>query len=95
MYNTNSDIRFKNAMLKSDYSNEYILFKGRITITGWKADKINKVVIFKNFALFINCKREINNKQMLSAIYNLIEYSDSFSKTIWKLMTILETWAKW
>ena len=37
VYNTNSDIRFKTIMLKSslqDYSDAYILFKGRITITG-------------------------------------------------------------
>ena len=36
-YNTNSDIRFKNTMLKSslcDNSDAYILVKGRITITG-------------------------------------------------------------
>ena len=36
-YNTNSDIRFKTTMLKSslcDYSDAYILAKGRITITG-------------------------------------------------------------
>ena len=35
--NTNSDIRFKTTMLKSslcDYSDAYILVKGRITITG-------------------------------------------------------------
>ena len=34
-YNTNSDIRFKTTMLKSslcDYSDAYILVKGRITI---------------------------------------------------------------
>ena len=37
MYNTNSDIRLKTTMLKSslcDYSDAYILVKGRITITG-------------------------------------------------------------
>ena len=37
VYNTNSDIRFKTTMLKSslcDYSDAYILVKGRITITG-------------------------------------------------------------
>ena len=36
VYNTNSDIRFKTTMLKSslcDYSDAYILVKGRITIT--------------------------------------------------------------
>ena len=37
LYTTNSDIRFKTPMLKSslcNYSDAYILVKGRITITG-------------------------------------------------------------
>ena len=41
VYNTNSDISFKTTMLKSslcDYSDAYILVKGRITITGAGAD---------------------------------------------------------
>ena len=36
-YNVNSQIKFKTTMLKSslcDYSNAYILVKGKITITG-------------------------------------------------------------
>ena len=55
-YNTNSDIRFKTTMLKSilcDYSDAYILVKGRITITGAgddaaarQADERNKEVIY-------------------------------------------------
>ena len=39
--NVNSQIKFKTAMLKSslcDYSDAYILVKGRITITGAGAD---------------------------------------------------------
>ena len=57
VYNTNSNIRFKTAMLKSslcDYTDAYILVKGRITITGAgddaaarQADERNKGVIFK------------------------------------------------
>ena len=56
-YNTNNDIRFKATILKStlcDYSDEYILVKGRITITRARADAAvrqaderNTVVIFK------------------------------------------------
>ena len=41
VYDVNSDIRFKTTMLKSslcDYSDAYILVKGRITITGAGAD---------------------------------------------------------
>ena len=58
-------------MLKSilcGYSDAYIFVKGKITITGSgddtaarQADERSKGVIFKNCALFINCKIEINN----------------------------------
>ena len=64
--NTNSDIRFKTTMLKSslcDYSDAYILVKGRITITGAgadaaarQADERNKGVIFKNCARLLIVK---------------------------------------
>ena len=79
-----------------DYSNAYILVKERITITGAgddtaarQADERNKGVIFKNCAPFTNCKSEINNTEIDNAkdvdivmpIYNLIEYSDNYSKT--------------
>ena len=66
VYNTNSNIRFKNAMLRSslcDYSDANIRVKRTITITGVgddaaarQADERNKGVILKNCALFINCK---------------------------------------
>ena len=74
----------------------FILVKGTITITGEKADdaakwldEINKGVIIKNCAPFINCKTEINNTERDNAkdidivmpIYNLIEYSDNYSRT--------------
>ena len=99
VYNVNSDIRFKTTMLKSglcDYSDAYILAKGRITITGARADAAarqtnerDKRVIFKNFAPFINCKSKISNTEMhntedidiLMPMYNLIKYSDNYSKT--------------
>ena len=99
MYNTNSDIRFKTTMLKSslcDYSHACILAKGRITITGAradaaarKADERNKGIIFKNCATLINCKSEINNIEIdnpkhidiVMPMYNLTEYSDNYSKT--------------
>ena len=54
--NTNSDIRFKTTMLKSnlcDYSDAYILVKEKVTITGARndaaarqVDERNKGVIF-------------------------------------------------
>ena len=99
VYNLNSDIRFKTTTLKSslcDYSDAYILVKGRITITGEGADAAarqlderDKRVIFKSCAPFIDCKTEINNTKIDNAkdtdivmpMYTLVEYSDNYSKT--------------
>ena len=73
-YNVNSQIKFKTTMLKSslcDYSDAYILVKGKITITGAaadaatrQADERDKGVAFKNCAPFVNCISEINNTQV-------------------------------
>ena len=96
-YNNNSQIRFKTRMLKSslcDYSDAYILVKGTIAVHNTAAADVdanntNKKVIFKNCAPFFNCISEINNTQVDNAndtdivmpMYNLIEYSDNYSKT--------------
>ena len=57
-----------------DYSDPYILVKGRITITSEgadaaaiQADERNKEVIFKNCVVFTNCKSEINNAEINNA----------------------------
>ena len=99
MYNTNSNNSFKTTMLKSslcDYSDAYILVKGRITITREEDDAAsgqaverNKGVIFKDSAPYLNCKSEINNAEIDNAknvdivmpMYNLIEHCDNYSKT--------------
>ena len=70
-HNVNSQIKLKTIMLKSslpDYSDAYILVKGKITITGAgddaaarKADERDKVVAFKNCAPFTTCISSINN----------------------------------
>ena len=80
----------------SDYSDAYILLKGTITVTGEGADAAikqvderNKGIIFKTCSPFIYCKSEINNTEIGNAknidkampMYNLIEYSDNYSKT--------------
>ena len=62
-------MKFKTTMLKSglcDYSDAYILVKGKITIrgagddaTGIQADERDKGVAFKNCAPFTNCISEI------------------------------------
>ena len=79
-----------------DYSDAYILVNGTIKITGAGDDAVarqanerNKEVIFTNCASFTNCISEISNTQMNNAkdldvvmpVYNLIEYSDNYSKT--------------
>ena len=79
-----------------DYADAYILVKGTIRITGARgdtaarrADKRNKGVIFKNCAPFTKCIRKINGTETNNAqdidivvpMYNLIQYSDSYSKT--------------
>ena len=87
----------KTALLRSslcDYSEVYILVKRNITFNntagaGVAANNINKKVIFKNCAPFTNCISKINNTQIDNAeyidivmpMYNLIEYSDNYSKT--------------
>ena len=84
-------------MLRSslcDYSDAYILVKGNITVNNTAADgaaanNTNKKVIFKNCAPFTNCISKINNTQVDNAkdidivmpMYNLIEYSNNYSKT--------------
>ena len=84
-------------MLKSslcDYNDAYILVKGTISVNNtaaaadFAANNINKKVIFKNCAPFINCMSEINNTQVDNAkeidivmsMYNLLEYSDNYVK---------------
>ena len=79
-----------------DYEDAYILVKGTITITGQgnndaarQADEREKGVIFKNCAPFTECISRINNTDIDNAkdidivmpMYNLIEYSDNYSKT--------------
>ena len=79
-----------------DYVDSYILVKRTITITGAGAnadarqtDERYKGVAFKNCAPFTKCISRINNADIDNAhdidivmpMYNLIEYSDNYSKT--------------
>ena len=79
-----------------DYADAYVLVKGTITITGAgadaaarQADERDKGVIFKNCAPFTKCISRINGTDIDNAqdidivmpMYNLIEYSDNYSKT--------------
>ena len=83
-----------------DYSEECILVEGTIIVESKTAhdqpyNAVNKKAIFKNYGSFTNCISRINNTQVDDAhdidaalpIYNLIEYSDNYSKTfgtLWK-----------
>ena len=82
-------------MLRSnlcDYRDVYILVKGTITVasigTPAAPNNAGKKEIFRNCAPLTSCIRRINNTQIDDAqyidvvmpMYNLIEYSDSFSK---------------
>ena len=96
-YSPNKQTRFKTSMLRSslcDYSDAYILVKGNITVNNTAADGAdandnNKKVIFNNCAPFTNWISKRNNEQIdnaeyidiLMTRYNLIEYSDNYSKT--------------
>ena len=96
-YSPDKQIRFKTAMLRSslcDYSDAYILVKGNISVNnnvaaGANENDIGKKVTFKNCPPFTNCISKIINTQIDNAeyidivmpMYNLIEYSDNYSKT--------------
>ena len=79
-----------------DYADAYVLLNGRLTITGAgdngaarRAVEGDKGVTFKNCAPFVKCINRINNTEIDNAkdidivmpMYNLIEYSDNYSKT--------------
>ena len=79
-----------------NYADSYIHVKGTITITSEgdnaaaeRADERDKGVTFKNCAPFTKCISRINNTDIDNAhdidivmpMYNLIEYSDNYSKT--------------
>ena len=79
-----------------DYADAYILVKGTITITGAgdaaaakRLGERNKDVVSKNCAPFTKCISRINNTNIYNVqyidivmpVYNLIEYSNNYSKT--------------
>ena len=81
-------------MLRSslfDYSDVYALVSGAITVAALVVGRGNNniQVVFKNCALFVNCITKLNNTQLVNSkginvvmpMYNLIEFSGSYSKT--------------
>ena len=96
-YPVNRQIDFKTSMLRSslcDFSDAYILVEGSISVNntaaeGAAANNTNKKVIVKNCAPFTKCISRINNTDIdnyqgidiIMLMYNLVEYSDNYSKT--------------
>ena len=87
-YNVNSQIKFKTTVLKSslcDYSDAYIRPKGNVTINNQQLQVLIQIIQIA----YTNCISQINNTQIDNAkdtdivmsMYNLIEYSDNYSKT--------------
>ena len=87
-----SRIRFKTSTLRSDlydFSDAYIVMKGKITVTNPKNDACDKKLAFKNNAPFVSCVSKINNTfidnaedlDVVMPMYNLLEYSKNYSKT--------------
>ena len=86
-----------------DYSDAYILVKGTITVTSPgvnnnannKRDKRNRPLILKNNAPFVSCITRINGElieddndlDIVIPMYNLLEYSKNYRKTIGSLYT--------
>ena len=80
-------------MLRSDlcdFSDAYIVVKGRITVTGTSnKSRKNTPLAFKNNKPFISCISKINNTlidntedlDVVMSLYNLIEYSKHCRKT--------------
>ena len=101
-YNENKSIRFKAPMLRSDlcdYSDEYILVKGTVTVN-WVVNEAeneilrrNRPLILKNNVPFVWCMTKINNEfiedaddlDIVMPMYNLLEYSKNYRKTIGSL----------
>ena len=96
-YNENKSIRFKTPMLRPDlcdYADAYILVNGTITVAGNQPrDRQNRPLILKNNAPFVSCITRINSELIEDAddldivmpMYNLLEYSKNYRKTIGSL----------
>ena len=95
-------------MLRSslcDYGDAYILANGNISVNNTAAadaaaNNTDKKVLFKNCASFTKCISRVNNIQVDNAqdidivmrMYNLIEYSDNYSRTpesLWQYCKVI------
>ena len=101
-YTANNEIKFKTSMLISSvcgYSDAYILVSGNITVAALASGGGNNdmQVAFKNCAPFTDYISKIKNAKIniakdinvVMAMYNLIKYSNNYSKKIRKFMATL------
>ena len=85
--NSKLHCQLKVYVITVDYNDAYIFVKGTISI-GDNPNNGNKEVVFENCAAFIDFISEIDNKQTDNSIdvvitmYNLVKYSDNYSKTL-------------
>ena len=96
-YNENKSIRFKTPMLRSDlcdYADAFISVNGTTTVAGNNPrGRQNRPLILKNNAPSISCISKINNEliedaedlDIVMSMYNLLEYSKIYRKTIGSL----------
>ena len=91
-YKPSKQIRFKKSMLRSDlcdFSDAYIVVKGKIIVTNPDNNVYDKKLAFKNNEPFTSCVSKVNNTltdneedlDIVMFMYNLIEYSKNYRKT--------------
>ena len=90
-YSSSKNIRFKTSVSRSnlcDYSDVYIVVKGRISVRTTKNTDIGqKDIAFKNNSSFRSCITKVNSKltdnaenlDVIIPMYNLLEHSRSHS----------------
>ena len=84
-FNTNEQIRFETSMFRSDlcdYSDTYIVVKGKITATNPNNNAFDKKLALKNNAPFTSCILKINN--------TLIDNTEDFDIVMPNTVKIIE-----
>ena len=92
-YSSSKNIRFKTSIFRSnlcDYSDAHIVVKGRTSARATEnTDLGQKYIAFKNNAPFRSCITKLSRKlidnaedlDIVMSMYNLSEYSQSYSMT--------------
>ena len=91
-YKPSKQIRFRTSLLRldlCDYSDAYVVVKGKITVTRPGSIMYDKKLALENNTPFTSCISKINNTlirnaedlDILMSMYNFLEYSKNYSKT--------------